>query len=204
MADGTGLKKLRERFPDRYFDVGDRRAARGDVCCRSGRDGRPVAAIYSTFLQRAFDQVVHDVCVQSLHVTFCLDRAGIVGEDGQTQHGVFDIRFLRPLPNMSTWPRRTRMNCAICSIRRSISIGPVAVRYPRGKGLGVALDADLHRTQQVGKAELLTPEEEVGGPMQWVLALWQYGAASHAGCGRTGGRWHSAGRGQCALGQAAG
>ena len=170
MADGTGLKKLRERFPDRYFDVGI--AEQHAVTFAAGlavTGARPVAAIYSTFLQRAFDQVVHDVCVQNLHVTFCLDRAGIVGEDGQTQHGVFDIGFLRPLPNMKLMAPKDENELRHMLYTALYLDGPVAVRYPRGKGLGVALDADLHKLE-VGKAELLTPEEEVGRADAVVLA----------------------------------
>jgi 1-deoxy-D-xylulose-5-phosphate synthase len=161
MADGTGLKKLRERFPDRYFDVGI--AEQHGVTFAAGlavSGMRPVAAIYSTFLQRAYDQVVHDVCVQNLHVTFCLDRAGIVGEDGQTQHGVFDIGYLRPLPNMKLMAPKDE-NELRHMLYTALSLdGPVALRYPRGKALGVPLDAEL-RKLEVGKAELLTPEEEV-------------------------------------------
>src|SRR5438874_9925119 len=101
MAEGTGLKKMHQRFPERYFDVGI--AEQHAVTFAGGlavAGMRPVAAIYSTFMQRAFDQVVHDICMQDLHVVFAMDRAGIVGEDGQTQHGVFDTAFMRLIPNM--------------------------------------------------------------------------------------------------------
>src|SRR5438874_12045807 len=101
MAEGTGLKKMHQRFPERYFDVGI--AEQHAVTFAGGlavAGLRPVAAIYSTFLQRAFDQVIHDICMQDLHVVFAMDLAGIVGEDGPTQHGVFDIAFLRSIPNM--------------------------------------------------------------------------------------------------------
>jgi 1-deoxy-D-xylulose-5-phosphate synthase len=161
MADGTGLKKLRERFPERYFDVGI--AEQHGVTFAAGlavSGMRPVAAIYSTFLQRAYDQVVHDVCVQNLHVTFCLDRAGIVGEDGQTQHGVFDIGYLRPLPNMKLMAPKDENELRHMLYTALYLDGPVALRYPRGKALGVPLDAEL-RKLEVGKAELLTPEEEI-------------------------------------------
>ena len=99
MNSGTGLSILQKAMPDRYFDVGI--AEQQAVLFASGlalQGMRPVAAIYSTFLQRAFDQIVHDVCLQSLPVTFCMDRAGLVGDDGPTHHGVFDIAYLRPLP----------------------------------------------------------------------------------------------------------
>ncbi len=161
MADGTGLKKLRERFPDRYFDVGIAEQHAVTFAAGLAVSGmRPVAAIYSTFLQRAYDQVVHDVCVQNLHVTFCLDRAGIVGEDGQTQHGVFDIGYLRPLPNMKLMAPKDENELRHMLYTALYLDGPVALRYPRGKALGVPLDAEL-RKLEVGKAELLTPEEEV-------------------------------------------
>src|SRR5579859_7456988 len=157
MAEGTGLKKLQQRFPERYFDVGI--AEQHAVTFAGGLAAagmRPVAAIYSTFMQRAFDQVVHDVCMQDLHVVFAMDRAGIVGEDGPTQHGVFDIAFMRLIPNMKVMaPKdenelRHMLNTAI------YMDGPVSLRYPRGKGVGVPMDAELQQLE-VGKAELLSP-----------------------------------------------
>lgn len=161
MADGTGLKKMRERFPDRYFDVGIAEQHAVTFAAGLAVSGmKPVAAIYSTFLQRAYDQVVHDVCVQNLHVTFALDRAGIVGEDGQTQHGVFDIGYLRPLPNMKMMAPKDENELRHMLYTALTLDGPVALRYPRGKGVGVLLDAELHQLE-VGKAELLTPEEDV-------------------------------------------
>jgi 1-deoxy-D-xylulose-5-phosphate synthase len=178
MGDGTGLKKLRERFPDRYFDVGI--AEQHAVTFAAGlavSGARPVAAIYSTFLQRAYDQVVHDVCVQNLHVTFCLDRAGIVGEDGQTQHGVFDIGYLRPLPHMKLMAPRDENELRHMLYTALYLDGPVALRYPRGKALGVPMDAEL-RKLEVGKAELLTPEEEVDQADAAVLAYGNMVAAA--------------------------
>jgi 1-deoxy-D-xylulose-5-phosphate synthase len=161
MADGTGLKKLRERFPERYFDVGIAEQHAVTFAAGLAVSGmKPVAAIYSTFLQRAYDQVVHDVCVQNLHVTFALDRAGIVGEDGQTQHGVFDIGYLRPLPNMKIMAPKDENELRHMLYTALCLDGPVSLRYPRGKAVGVSLDAEL-RQLEVGKAELLTPEEEV-------------------------------------------
>ncbi len=170
MADGTGLKKLRERFPERYFDVGIAEQHAVTFAAGLAVSGmRPVAAIYSTFLQRAYDQVIHDVCVQNLHVTFCLDRAGIVGEDGQTQHGVFDIGYLRPLPNMKVMAPKDENELRHMLYTALYLDGPVALRYPRGKALGVPLDAELHKLE-VGKAELLTPEEEIEQADAAVLA----------------------------------
>ncbi len=157
MESGTGLKKLHQRFPDRFFDVGiaEQHAvtfagglAVGGIC--------PVVAIYSTFLQRAFDQIVHDICVQNLHVVFALDRAGIVGEDGQTQHGVFDIAYMRILPNMKIMAPKDEEELRHMLYTAIHMDGPVALRYPRGKALGVALSDNLHMLE-IGKAELLRP-----------------------------------------------
>jgi len=170
MADGTGLKKLRERFPERYFDVGIAEQHAVTFAAGMAVSGvRPVAAIYSTFLQRAFDQVLHDVCIQNLHVTFALDRAGLVGEDGQTQHGVFDIAYLRPLPNMKLMAPKDENELRHMLYTALYLDGPVALRYPRGKALGVPLDAELHKLE-VGKAELLTPEADVEQSDAVVLA----------------------------------
>ena len=117
---------------------------------------RPVAAIYSTFMQRAFDQVIHDVCMQDLHVVFAMDRAGIVGEDGPTQHGVFDIAFMRLIPNMKVMAPKDENELRHMLYTAIYMDGPVSLRYPRGKGVGVPLDAELHQLE-VGKAELLSP-----------------------------------------------
>ncbi|MFI5273434.1 MAG: 1-deoxy-D-xylulose-5-phosphate synthase [Ktedonobacterales bacterium] len=161
MAEGTSLNKLQHAYPERYFDVGicEQHAvtfAAGLAC-----EGiKPVAAIYSTFMQRAFDQVLHDVCVQNLHVVFPMDRAGIVGEDGQTQHGVFDIGFMRMMPNMKVMAPKDENELRHMLYTALLLDGPVSLRYPRGSGLGVALDSDC-AALPVGKAELLTPEEEM-------------------------------------------
>ncbi len=157
MESGTGLKKLHQRLPDRFFDVGIAEQhgvtfagglAVGGMC--------PVVAIYSTFLQRSFDQIMHDICVQNLHVVFALDRAGIVGEDGQTQHGVFDIAYMRILPNMKLMAPKDEEELRHMLYTAIHMDGPVAIRYPRGKALGVPLSDDLHMLE-VGKAELLSP-----------------------------------------------
>lgn len=157
MAEGTGLYKLRQRFPERYFDVGI--AEQHGVTFAAGLAAagmRPVAAIYSTFLQRAFDQVIHDVCLQNLHVVFALDRAGIVGEDGQTQHGLFDIAYMRMIPNMKVMAPKDENELRHMLYTALYMDGPVCLRYPRGKAVGVPLDPDLH-TLEIGKAELLSP-----------------------------------------------
>ena len=141
MAEGTGLKLFAERFPGRFYDVGiaEQHAvtfAAGLAC----RGMRPVVAIYSTFLQRAFDNVLHDVCLQNLPVTFALDRGGLVGSDGPTHHGVFDYSFLRPIPNLVFMAPRDE-----AVLRRAMATaleynGPFAYRYPRGNGLGLLLE----------------------------------------------------------------
>src|SRR2546425_8186895 len=157
MAEGTGLKKMQQRFPERYFDVGI--AEQHAVTFAGGlavAGMRPVAAIYSTFMQRAFDQVVHDICMQDLHVVFAMDRAGIVGEDGPTQHGVFDTAFMRLIPNMKVMAPKDENELRHMLYTAIYMDGPVSLRYPRGKAVGVPLDAELHKLE-IGKAELLSP-----------------------------------------------
>ena len=141
MNSGTGLNILQEAEPDHYFDVGI--AEQQAVLFASGlalEGVRPVCAIYSTFLQRAFDQIVHDVALQSLPVIFAMDRAGLVGDDGPTHHGAFDIAYLRPLPNMTLMaPRDEAMLVNMLHTAIAWEEGPVGLRYPRGEGLGVDL-----------------------------------------------------------------
>jgi len=157
MAEGTGLKKMQQHFPDRYFDVGI--AEQHGVTFAGGlavSGMRPVVAIYSTFLQRAYDQVIHDICVQSLHVVFAMDRAGIVGEDGHTQHGNFDVAYMRIIPHMKVMAPKDENELRHMLYTAIYMDGPVSLRYPRGKAVGVPLDAEL-QTLEVGKAELLSP-----------------------------------------------
>jgi 1-deoxy-D-xylulose-5-phosphate synthase len=171
MEEGTGLKKLHQRFPERYFDVGiaEQHAvtfagglAVGGAC--------PVVAVYSTFMQRAIDQIIHDICVQNLHVVFAMDRAGIVGEDGQTQHGVFDIAFSRMIPGMKVMAPKDEEELRHMLYTAVNLDGPVALRYPRGKGLGVPLTTELH-TLEVGKAELLSPDTVEAAELQDAVIL---------------------------------
>jgi 1-deoxy-D-xylulose-5-phosphate synthase len=163
MAEGTGLKKMHQRFPERYFDVGI--AEQHAVTFAGGLAVgglTPVVAIYSTFMQRAFDQVIHDICMQDLHVVFAMDRAGVVGEDGPTQHGVFDVAFMRMIPNMKVMAPKDENELRHMLYTAIYMHGPVSLRYPRGKALGVPLDAEL-RKLEIGKAELISPDaiEEV-------------------------------------------
>jgi len=155
MSEGTGLDKFAEHFPGRFFDVGIAESHGVTFACGLAAEGlHPVAAIYSTFTQRAYDQVVHDLCLQNLPVTLALDRAGLVGEDGPTHHGVFDIAYLRHVPNMVMMAPKDE-NELQHMIKTAVEHpGPTAVRYPRGTGCGVPMDQEL-RTLRIGKAELV-------------------------------------------------
>src|ERR1700682_1476383 len=170
MSEGTSLNKLQRVLPDRYFDVGIAEQHAVTFAAGLACEGmRPVAAIYSTFLQRAFDQVIHDVCVQNLHVVFCLDRAGLVGEAGPTQHGAFDIAYMRMLPNMQVMAPRDESELRDMLYTALYMDGPVCLRYPRGAGIGSPTDA-LPRALPIGKAELLTPEGELESARVAILA----------------------------------
>jgi 1-deoxy-D-xylulose-5-phosphate synthase len=137
MPDGTGLSKFAKRFPERYFDVGIAEAHAVCFAAGAATNGlRPVCAIYSTFLQRAYDQVVHDVCVQNLPVVFCMDRAGMVGDDGPTHMGLYDIAYMRTLPNMTCMAPRNEEEL-YPMLEHALSLdGPAAIRYPRGSTSG--------------------------------------------------------------------
>lgn len=155
MPDGTGLNFFAEAFADRFFDVGI--AEQHGICFAAGlaADGyKPVTAIYSTFMQRAYDQVFHDVCLQNLPVVIAMDRGGLVGDDGPTHHGVFDFSFLRHLPGLTMMAPKDE-NELRHMLKTALALnGPVALRYPRGAGYGVALDQEL-KVLPIGKGELL-------------------------------------------------
>jgi 1-deoxy-D-xylulose-5-phosphate synthase len=155
MPDGTGLSGFAKEFPDRFFDVGIAEQHGVTFAAGLAAEGlRPVFAVYSSFLQRAYDQVFHDVCLQNLPVTFALDRGGVVGSDGPTHHGAFDISYLRHLPNMTLMAPKDE-NELQHMLATAIGLGgPAALRYPRGNGYGVALDQTL-RDLPVGQAEVL-------------------------------------------------
>ncbi|MBV9193990.1 MAG: 1-deoxy-D-xylulose-5-phosphate synthase [Solirubrobacterales bacterium] len=169
MNSGTGLNILQRELPDRYFDVGIAEQQAILFACGLALQGcKPVAAIYSTFLQRAYDQIVHDVCLQRLNVVFAMDRAGLVGDDGPTHHGAFDIAYLRCLPNIVLMaPRDEAMLVHMLRTALMYDDGPVALRYPRGEGIGVELPA-APRCIEVGRGEILREGERV--------ALLGYGA----------------------------
>ena len=155
MPDGTGLTAFAKEFPGRFFDVGIAEQHGVTFAAGLAAEGmRPVFAVYSTFLQRAYDQVFHDVCLQNLPVTFALDRGGVVGSDGPTHHGAFDISYLRHLPNMTLMAPKDE-NELQHMLATAIELGqPAAIRYPRGNGYGVPLDQTL-TPLPVGKAEVL-------------------------------------------------
>jgi 1-deoxy-D-xylulose-5-phosphate synthase len=156
MNSGTGLNILQKALPERYFDVGI--AEQQAILFAAGlalQGCKPVAAIYSTFLQRAYDQIVHDVCLQKLNVVFAMDRAGLVGDDGPTHHGAFDIAYLRCLPNIVLMaPRDEAMLVHMLHTALVYDDGPIALRYPRGEGAGVPLPAQP-RAVPIGTGEIL-------------------------------------------------
>jgi 1-deoxy-D-xylulose-5-phosphate synthase len=156
MNTGTGLDILQKAMPERYFDVGI--AEQQAILFAAGltfAGVKPVAAIYSTFLQRAFDQIVHDVCLQRLNVVFALDRAGLVGDDGPTHHGAFDIAYLRPLPNIVLMaPRDEAMLVHMLRTALLYDDGPIALRYPRGEACGVPLPRRPEAIE-IGTGEIL-------------------------------------------------
>lgn len=158
MPSGTGLKAFGQAYPKRFFDVGIAEEHAMTLAAGMAAAGmHPVIALYSTFAQRAYDQLIHDVCLQNLPVTLCLDRAGLVGEDGPTHHGVFDLSYLRQMPNMCVMAPKDEEELRHMLATAIAIEGPAAVRYPRGAGLGVPLTDSLE-TLPVGKAEVLQEE----------------------------------------------
>ena len=162
MNSGTGLSILQEAEPAHYFDVGI--AEQQAVLFAAGlslEGAKPVCAIYSTFLQRAYDQIVHDVCLQKLNVVFALDRAGLVGDDGPTHHGAFDIAYLRCLPNIVLMaPRDEAMLARMLRTALTYDDGPVALRYPRGEGVGVPMPRTIAPVE-IGRGEILREGDRV-------------------------------------------
>ncbi len=161
MPDGTGIDKVLEKFPERSFDVGIAEQHAVTFCAGMACEGlKPVAAIYSTFLQRAFDQVIHDVCLQNLNVTFAMDRAGIVGADGPTHHGLLDITYLRGYPNIVLMAPKDEAEMRDMLYTAIEHPGPTALRYPRGNGFGVDI-SEPPKQIEIGKAEILRDGGEV-------------------------------------------
>lgn len=161
MCSGTGLAKFRDAFPDRFFDVGIAEGHAVTFAAGMAREGKiPVVTIYSTFLQRAYDQIVHDVCLQKLPVVFAVDRGGIVGADGATHQGLFDLSFLRHIPNMSVMAPADEAELP-AMLRAAVAAGrPAAIRYPRGRGTGVAPLGSADPLEW-GKGELLLDGKDV-------------------------------------------
>jgi 1-deoxy-D-xylulose-5-phosphate synthase len=176
MNSGTGLNILQKAMPDRYFDVGI--AEQQAILFAAGlalQGIKPVAAIYSTFLQRAYDQIVHDVCLQKLNVVFALDRAGLVGDDGPTHHGAFDIAYLRCLPNIVLMaPRDEALLVNMLHTALLYDDGPIALRYPRGEGTGAELPG-RPRAIEIGTGEILR-ERGASAPVGGRVALIGYGS----------------------------
>jgi 1-deoxy-D-xylulose-5-phosphate synthase len=176
MNTGTGLDILQKEMPERYFDVGI--AEQQAVLFAAGlslQGVKPVVAIYSTFLQRAYDQIVHDVCLQRLNVVFAMDRAGLVGDDGPTHHGAFDIAYLRCLPHIVLMASRNE--ALLVDMLHTALVyedGPVALRYPRGEGVGVPL-GHTPNTIEIGTGEILR-DDGAGAPSGSRVALVGYGA----------------------------
>jgi 1-deoxy-D-xylulose-5-phosphate synthase len=163
MATGTGLDKLQAKLPEQYIDVGIAEQHAVTLAAGLACEGmRPVVAIYSTFLQRAFDQIVHDVCIQNLPVFFCMDRAGIVGADGPTHQGMYDIAYLRCIPNMTIMAPKDEaelQRMVVTGIEHTS--GPIAMRYPRGNGLGVPLMEEGWEPLPIGKGEILRNGDDI-------------------------------------------
>lgn len=155
MPGGTGLAKFARNFPGRFFDVGIAEQHAVTMAAGLAASGyHPVVALYSTFLQRAYDQVLHDVCLQKLPVTFAIDRAGIVGDDGATHQGVFDLSFLRPMPNMVIMAPKDENELQHMVATAVNHKGPLALRYPRGSATGCLMDAEP-KLIPIGKAEVI-------------------------------------------------
>ena len=155
MPEGTGLKKFGQRFPKQFFDVGIAEQHAVTLAAGLAAAGKkPVVALYSTFAQRAYDQILHDVCLQNLPVVFAIDRAGLVGEDGPTHHGVFDLSYLRLIPNIVIMAPKDENELRHMLASAVKYPHPVALRYPRGSGLGVETDDPL-RILPIGKGEVI-------------------------------------------------
>jgi 1-deoxy-D-xylulose-5-phosphate synthase len=163
MATGTGLDILGKKLPQQYIDVGIAEQHAVTLAAGLAAEGiRPVAAIYSTFLQRAFDQIIHDVCIQKLPVFFCLDRAGIVGADGPTHQGMYDIAYLRCIPNMVVMAPKDEAELQRMLVTGiQYTDGPIAMRYPRGNGVGAPLMEEGWEPLPIGKAEMLRQGDDL-------------------------------------------
>lgn len=173
MCEGSGLGPFEQRFPERYFDVGIAEQHALTFAAGLASEGlKPVVAIYSTFLQRAYDQLIHDIALQNLPVVLAVDRAGIVGADGATHSGAFDIAYLRCVPNLTIMAPADENECRQMLHTALVQAGPVAVRYPRGGGTGQAVQSDLNALP-LGKGEL---RRESGRPPGERIAILAFGS----------------------------
>ena len=155
MCEGSGMVNFAQQYPDRYFDVAIAEQHAVTLAAGMACDGvKPVVAIYSTFLQRGYDQLIHDVALQNLDVTFAIDRAGLVGQDGATHHGAFDLSYMRCIPNMIIAAPSNENDCRQLLVSAYNHPGPAAVRYPRGEGIGVRIEPEL-RGLEIGKGEIV-------------------------------------------------
>ena len=162
MPEGTGLIDFSKKYPERFLDVGIAEQHAVTFAAGLATEGfKPVVAIYSTFLQRAFDQIIHDVCLTSQHVVFCLDRGGLVGEDGPTHHGYFDLTYLRSLPNMTLMAPKDENELRHMLYSALQHNGPVAIRYPRGEGLGVQIDDEYRLIPFENSAEIIAEGKDI-------------------------------------------
>jgi len=161
MPEGTGLIKFSKSYPDRFFDVGIAEQHGVTFAAGMATEGfKPVVAIYSTFLQRAYDQILHDVCIEALPVVFAIDRGGIVGEDGLTHNGIFDLSYLRSLPNMVVMAPKDENELCRMIVTALAHDGPIAIRYPRGTGTGVKIKRKIHPIP-IGKGEILNNGKDI-------------------------------------------
>jgi 1-deoxy-D-xylulose-5-phosphate synthase len=181
MREGSGMLKFAKLFPDRYFDVGIAEQHAVTFAAGLACEGlKPVVAIYSTFLQRAYDQLIHDVALQKLHVVFAIDRAGLVGADGATHVGAYDFSYLRCVPNMTVMTPKDELECSRMLSTALECDGPVAVRYPRGSGPGVTLDNKALIPIEIGKAEkcrtLIFDKKNVADDQYFRVAILAFGS----------------------------
>ena len=165
MADGTGLKRFSNVYPSRFFDVGIAEGHAVTFAAGLAKAGlKPIFAVYSSFLQRGYDQILHDVCIQNLPVIFAIDRAGLVGSDGETHQGIFDISYLSNIPNMTVLAPKNKWELSDMMKFAVAFDGPIAIRYPRGE----AYDGlkEFRAPIQLGKSEMIYEEEKIA-----ILAL---------------------------------
>ncbi len=177
MREGSGLVKFSQQFPNRYFDVGIAEQHAVTFAAGAACDGlKPVVAIYSTFLQRAYDQLIHDVALQNLPVMFAIDRAGLVGADGPTHAGSFDLSYLRCIPNMVVMAPTDENECRQMLYTAFQMDVPTAVRYPRGTGIGAAVQKEM-QALPIGRGEICRQGEK-----DCISCFWQYVGAMSGSC----------------------